>query len=155
MVDKGTSNCDALTLAARELAWVIVIEVARKSDALHHLLDLAAPSVRSRHTLHAQGQGDDGPDRLARVERGIGVLKNGLDQRGDLATRQRPHRPAIDADLAGGRREQSKQHTRQRGLATARLAHQRQHLARTNGEAHTVYGAERTLGAQHSETNAE
>ncbi len=120
LVDQRPRDGNALALAARQLARIVVVEPPRQADALHHLLDPRPPLRRLRVALGAQRQRDDRADRLARIERRIGVLEHRLHQRRDLAARLRRARLAADADLARGRRQQAEQHARQRGLAAAR-----------------------------------
>ena len=81
------------------------------------------------------------PDRVPRVQRGVGVLEDHLD-----VTAQRPHLPgpqvrdvvAVEHDAARGRLEQPGEQPPGRGLAAAGLADHAQRLAGGDGEADVV-----------------
>src|SRR5689334_16749378 len=115
-------DADTLALATRELVrifaavgWVEADQAQQLADAV---LDLGA-IFRQPEGLDRVG--DDAIDTPARIEAGVGVLKNHLQPASQLLAlacpRRRPHVDAIDADTAGGRRQQPHDHARHRRLA--------------------------------------
>ena len=86
--------------------------------------------------------GDDAADAPARVERGVGVLKDHLDApaqalaligRGRIA-----HRDAVDGDRAGRGRQQADDHARHGRFARAGFADEREGLALADVEGDAV-----------------
>jgi hypothetical protein len=79
--------------------------------------------------LHDERQRHDRRNAAARVERRIGVLEHGLHAPRQRAPRHLANVLARDPDRPRGRRQQAEQHPRQRRLARARLADDREDLA--------------------------
>ena len=91
--------------------------------------------------MQLQRVADDLPDPLARVQRGVGILKDHLH-----LTPQRPHPPpreagdlpTLEADRARSWLQQLQHGAAERRLAAARLADQAQRLAPADGEADVI-----------------
>jgi len=77
--DQGTRNRHALTLTARHLAGVGVHHPRRQAHHVQYLAHLLCAARLVADPVHAQRQRDDVIDAFARVERGIGILKDRLD----------------------------------------------------------------------------
>jgi hypothetical protein len=76
-------DTDALALATGELVGVAVVVLGVETDSLHELLDGLAGAAPRLDVLDVKGGRDDRPDRLARVERGVGVLEDHLQVAAD------------------------------------------------------------------------
>src|SRR6266704_6392 len=61
------------------MVWVTIEEVAVQAYVVHSLNGPVGPLLKREIQEVPEGLGDDLPDRLARVERGVGVLKYVLD----------------------------------------------------------------------------
>jgi len=142
---QGAGNRDALTLAARELVRVFHPVQRRQAHRLQQAIDPLAQGLRRGFdAVFAQGLGHDVLDLPARVEAGVGVLKNHLDAAAQLATLR---------GLEGGVRVlpvkfkatacgcvQAHQQAGHRAFAAARFAHQGQRLTTGNVKRHAVHG---------------
>src|SRR5207247_556314 len=122
---------DALALPARQLVGEAVRGIARQRDALqavrHPLRGVAALAPEEELEL----TGDRLADRAPRVQRGVRVLEDVLDLLARLAgprARRRRERRVAEPDLPGPVLVQPGDAARQRRLAGARLADQRQAL---------------------------
>src|SRR5262249_45938601 len=94
------------------------------------LLELAAGVGKP---MNDQGLADDGADAHARVERGIGVLKDDLDvasQRAQFLAVERQHVLAVKPDLARCRLDEAEHAATGGGLAATGLADESERLAR-------------------------
>ena len=135
---------DALALPTRHLVRVERHEAlgwaqAGAGERIGHLRGLTVAFAPDPQTL-----GDDLVDRLARVERAGRVLEDHLDVTPSAAAAGAGV-GAGEADRPVAERLQTLDRADQRGLARTRLAHQRQHLARTHLERHAV---DRASGAE-------
>ena len=134
---------DALALAAGKLVRKFRAVVGMQADQSEQLADaipdlaLALDQVEGADRL-----GDDGVDPEARVEAGVGVLEHHLDAAAQPLAHLRllrvGHRDAVDHDLARGRRQQADHHARDRGLARAGFADEREGLALPDVEGDAV-----------------
>ncbi len=77
-VDQRARNSHALALATGKLVRKIVVNPLRKADELHHFLSPSSPGVRVPVPLNPQGQSNNVANGLAWIQRGIGILKDGL-----------------------------------------------------------------------------
>jgi hypothetical protein len=144
---QGKRDHGALAQAARQLVR-IGVKPARGGGDLHQLEQVkgAPAGRRARHMLvHAHVLGDLLPDREGRIERGRGLLKDHRHQRAadaeKLARRQCPDVDAGDPDLAAHarrRRQQADQRAQGHAFAGTGFAHQAQHFAGPQREAHAV-----------------
>ncbi len=73
--DQGAGDGDALALAARELVRVAVAEGGPEADLGQEPLD---PPVGVAQPVDRHGLAQDAVDRVARVERAVGVLEDHL-----------------------------------------------------------------------------
>jgi hypothetical protein len=119
-------HADALALAAGELVRQAVVVLRVEPDERHELLDAQlALALVVLDPVDDERLGDDRADRLARVERRVGVLEDHLHvapQRLELPARQRRDVPALEADRARRRVHQAQQQPGGRRLAAAALA---------------------------------
>jgi hypothetical protein len=136
--DEPGGDRDTLPLPARELVRKPVEkELGRgEVDAGEGLVDsLRTFPLRTGQPVDRQRLLDRGPNAQARVERLVGILVDDLHP-----TAQRPKRPrtepgdvaALEADRSGSCVDESQHSLRRRRLAAARLAHERQQLARSH-----------------------
>ena len=90
--------------------------------------------------------GDDRADRLARIQRRVGILEDHLDlapQRGQLATLQVGHLAPVDLDAAVRRGQQARNQPRRRRLPAAGLADDPERLAAADVERDAIDRADR------------
>lgn len=138
---RARGHRDALALATRERSGVL--PRARRVDA-HVGEDLAhagTSRLTARNPQGVQWFGDGRTDCHARIQGREWVLEDRLD-----AAAQRAHRGcrggadglAVQQHLARARREKPEKHTGERRLAAARLADERNGLARAHLDAHIV-----------------
>ena len=127
----------------------------REPYQLHDLGDAGAALLFRSDTVDGERQSDDLPQRLARVQRGIGVLEDRLDTRGDFRAADSLHRPAGEAYGSGGGRQKSEKHARERRLAASRFADDREHFALPYREGHVVHRAQRSDGLEQAPPDPE
>src|ERR1017187_8529741 len=116
------------TPTARELVRVAVVVLGVQADPVHQLLHaLLALARAGLQPVDHERIGDDPADRLARVQRRVGVLEDHLHLAAD---RLQPRAPqlrdvaTLEAHLARRRVEQPSDQAGRRALAAARLADQ-------------------------------
>ena len=100
--------------------------------------------------MQQQRLSQHGACRHARVERAVGVLKHHLQPAAHAAqglALQRAQVLSAQTDLARIGFDQSKQHTRHSGLATARFTHHGEGAAGTHLEGHAVDRPDMSRGA--------
>jgi hypothetical protein len=95
--DQGAGDGDALALPARELVGLEVAKLGVEADKTERVGNRGGGAGKS---LVAQGFEELGADRLARVERAVGVLEDHLDGAEEVARSHVRHRGAGDGDLA-------------------------------------------------------
>ena len=140
---QGTGNRDALALPTRELVRVLAqigrAQTHRLQQAHHRILRSGAAGGE---TVLKQRLSDHIAHRPARVEAGIGVLKNHLDapaQSQGVAPGKRGVRVlAVKLHLAPAGLVQTHQQTRHRAFAAARLAHQGHGFAAWDGKVNPI-----------------
>ena len=151
--DERAGDRDALALAARQLVRVAVEARRRERDALEGLAHLR-PRRPCRPRRRSDGAAaDDLRDRLPRVERAVRVLEHVLDLPAHVrVARSRPGRQRSSAkrDLAGVVRVQAGDAAGERGLAGARLADEREALARSHHEVDVVQHLPRSVRRVHA-----
>ena len=128
---------DALALAAGDLVRVEAEEPLGRAQAGARERGRDELLLVALDLLDAQPLGDRLVDRLARVERAGRVLEDHLHLRaGTVGARAVvvADRLAAEADLARARALEPEDRARERRLAAARLADEREHLARADGE---------------------
>ena len=142
-------DADALALPAAELVREAVGHVRAQADPRQEAGDpiLELPPVGE--AVHPQGLGDRIAHGDARVQGGVRVLEDDLQVAAELAQarpvepeevhRLRLRRRPVEG-LSGGRLDQPQQGAPGRGLATARLPHERQGLAVPHREVESVHG---------------
>ena len=97
-------------------------------------------------SMDARRLGNDLPHLHARVERGIGVLKNHLRLqlvRNPLAASHRPQRLPEVPDLAAAGLADSGEESRECGLAAPGLTDETHDLALSNGQIDAIHGRDR------------
>src|SRR5688572_1905549 len=123
---------DAAALPAGELVriarLVARIEPAAQKKRIEVILELGA----LHDAVHERRLADDVGDAHARIERGERILEDHLHLESGFL------RPAV-ADVAAGGLEDPSDHTAERRLAAARLAHQPDHLAVLDDERDIVH----------------
>jgi hypothetical protein len=120
-----------------------------QTHAFEHGNRFPPPFRRGAQPEHGKRERHDRGDRLARIERGIGVLEHGLDAPGERPAVGCPDVNAGDADLAGIGHNQPQQHTPQRRFSRSGFADKAQHLAFADGEVGIDDGAKLALGPEH------
>ena len=99
-------DADSLPLTARELARVAVVVLGIQPHPLHEVLHCRSNPTRRSDRLHLEGCPDDRADRVAGIERVIGILEDhlGLAPQGDELLRGHPGDVvAIEFDSAARR----------------------------------------------------
>ena len=127
-----------------------VVVLGREADPLQQVLHFAPQLAALGDALQAQRFADDLADPLARVQRGVGVLKDHLQlapQRSHRSARKAGDLAALEADRARCRLEQLQHGAAKRRLARARLADQPERFAGLDREADPVHGADLVDGA--------
>ena len=137
---EGARDCDALTLSAGELGGITLSESRGESNEVHETDNLRRESRLSNASKHLRRPADQILDPVSWVERVGGVLKDELDAALLLARASGHQRFAGQSDLTGGDGVEPGDRSRDRSLAAARLAHERDALASRNGEAHVTRG---------------
>ena len=151
--DERARDRDALALAAAQL-----VRVPRHDEGTQpHTLEGRRDAVRELPVLEveeeAQRLADDLPDRLARVERVVRALEDVLEipPRALVAVACAPRKElAVERDLAGEVAVQARDAAGQRRLAGARLADQRQALARLDRQVDVEQHLPRAVRGVHS-----
>src|SRR5438105_1721360 len=134
-------NADALALSAREFVREAIKRLGPQPDLAGQHLDPVVEGAALRDAVILQRLADDVADPEARVQRGVGVLKDDLQLAAigaHLAPRQLVDALAIDADLAGGRLDQFEDRLARGRLAAAAFADEAQGLALRDVERDTV-----------------
>jgi hypothetical protein len=107
------------------------------------------------YPMGLKGQADDLTDRLARIERGIGILKDWLDLARQFPPVDAPDIAPVDLDLAMGRLHQAKHHAREGGLAAARFPRNAQTLSALDAQIYVRHGAQELALAEKSAAHIE
>src|SRR5690606_28775891 len=110
---------------------------------IENLRDALLPFGGRAFAMHAQRQRNDVGDRLARIERRIGILKDRLHASCALEPRYRVERMAFEQNLARGRLQQPQQHSGESALAAAGFADETEDLALVDPQADAVDRLER------------
>ena len=145
-------DADALALATGELVRVALGHAGVERHLVQQLGHAGAGGgAAAADAVHQQRFGDDLAHGHARVERAVRVLEDDLDGAAQGAERAAVHgseASAADADLAGGGGLERQQQAADGALAAAGFAHEAEGLARGDGEADILDGADRgTAGA--------
>src|SRR5699024_7855556 len=133
-------------LAAAELMRIAFHIVGVESHHLEQLFDTIQPLLTGAAIEIIERLGDDTPYGISRVERAKRILEDHLHvgaRVADLAGAEMADLFALEVDLTRRRLDQLQHRTPQRGLATAALAHQAQHLALLHLQVYAVYGLDR------------
>ena len=143
---QAARNRDALALTARKLVWVLAEILAPQAHFFQQrqrqpgaLILILADAVDA-HRL-----GQNLPHGKARIQAGVGVLKNDLDAaavNAHLRGAQLRQVLALKQDTALGRIGESGQHHAQRRFAGARLTHHAQRAALVQGKVSVLDSAE-------------
>jgi hypothetical protein len=151
LVGEGLGEADALPLPAAELVRIPVEDLLRRgeadrlNDADGFLVPLRGAEVAAVQLEATQDAVRDTEGRVQRAER---VLEHHRDVAAVghrlLAPMHRRQRDAVVADLAGRRLVDPRQQARDRALAAAALADQRDDLARIDHEIRVVDGVQRS-----------
>ena len=141
---------DALPLAARELVRVAVEEqLGRREPGALERLAHALGALRARaDAMDHERLRDRVAHAVARVERLVGILEDDLrlaPHRPQLALRERGDVAPVDLDRARARHEHAHDRLRGRRLAAARLADERDELARRHRQRDAVDRAHHPL----------
>src|SRR4030095_413714 len=137
----------ALTLTAAERMWKAAAISTRQLYHVEQFAHALAPLLRAAHPVHQERLADDVGDAHARIERGEWVLEHHLHMPAvalELALRERRKidDAAVDAEanLARCRRQRAQDAARDRGLAAAAFADQRQRFAPADVKRHAIDG---------------
>ena len=137
---------DALALAARELVRKAAREGDVEPDGLERLLHAGAARLAVQPEEQLERAAHDLVHALAGVERGVGVLQHELDLPPDVL-RSRLDRggeaSALERDRSAERAEHPADRPRDRRLAAARLADERERLTRPQVELDLSHDHER------------
>ena len=143
----GPRHAHPLALAPGQLVRIALQEDGRlQADPRQQLAGPDARVAAIEAHVVTEGHLQACADRLARVERGGGVLEDDLHLASEPLPRRAAQRrkwPAVVQDLARGRRQQPEHHPPQRRLARAGLADQRHRLALGDGDRDVVDGPQR------------
>src|SRR5215471_11631856 len=141
---EGARDADALPLPARKFVRVTVHMIGVEPHRFEQLDNAALESLpRAREAVDDERLADNRADRHARIERGVGVLKNDLHvaaERTQFAAGQYGRVLALEPDLAGSRFDKAQDAAAGRGFAAAGLADEPQRLAAADIEADAVDG---------------
>jgi hypothetical protein len=143
--DQRAGDTDALALAAGEFVRVAPRLFGRQADILQHGLDTTLDFRRRGDAVQLQRRSKGGAHGLARIERGIGVLKDHLHRLRTLHAPRRPRagkRLAAIADRPFRRLLKTEDGEGRGGLAAAGFADDRQALALGKVEADAVDGVQ-------------
>ena len=139
---QGAGDADALALSAGEFVRIAGGVLAVQPDEGEQLEDaVVALLFAGIHMMHVQRLAHDVGNRHARVQRGVGILKDHRGLRAEL-----PNvvfgldELAVIVDFAGGGLVEMQNRAADRGLAAAGLADQAERLAPVYGEGHVVNG---------------
>src|SRR4029450_1152036 len=117
---------------------VLRVEAARSQQLLNRFFD-AAWWV---HSLQTEWGADDLPNRVPRIQRGVGVLEDHLHvppQGTQLRILQMADFAPLQGDLPAGPLEETDQQTGRGALAASRLANDRERFATLDCEVHPVH----------------
>ena len=134
-------NGDALALAAGEFVGIATRKARLEPDQAQQFLDPFTAACGRNQVVQAQGLGQDLAHGHARIERGIGILKDDLRvaaEGAQLVRVQGQEIAALEANVAGIRLDQPQHQPAHGGFAAAGLADQRQRLAGIDAEADAV-----------------
>ncbi len=129
---EGPGDRRALQLAARDVARVALGEGRREPDEVEQLRDLGLLFLHRQLEVGGQRLAHAGADARGGVERGVGVLEDGLhlpSHRSQLAARDLGDVDAVEPHLARGGLDDAQDEAGERRLARPRLAHQSHRLA--------------------------
>src|SRR5436309_360693 len=135
---------DPLPLPARELVGKEVGGARRQADHLEGAGDPRPRGAGRRQFVWDEGIRDDRADAQPRIERGVGVLEDGLHGSAVRAQRVRVERlevPALEADRARRGRFEMQHELRGRRLAAPRLTDDAEGPAGLDRERDPVHGA--------------
>ena len=137
---EAAGDADALLLAARELVWIAAGVVARQADQVEQAVDFRRD--RRSPVCHAEplhGTLQDDAHRLARIERGVGILEHDLGAAAEIPVGLGLDDATAEAQRPGARGQQPQQEPAERRLAAARFAHESHNLAGSDAERHAVH----------------
>src|SRR3954468_2523505 len=140
----------ARALAAREFMRVAVGLPRPQAHMPQHLRDAVLDLALGRDAMHAQGIFQRAANGLARIERGIGILKHDLHDAGQrlpIAGWPVGHVLSVQHDAAARRGHQAKDRQCDRGLAGAGLADEAEAFAALEGEIDAVDGTKQPAAA--------
>ena len=146
---QGPGNADALALAAGELVGEAVGVLPVEAHHLQQLVDALLAALLIVHLVDDHALLDDGGNRHAGVQRGVGVLENNLGLFGvgkAVFGVLQVHLFALVRELAKSGRVDAHGHTAQGGLAAAGLAHQAHGLALVDVKGDVVHGFQGAAG---------
>ena len=140
---EGARDRDALALAAREFVRVLVHVLRREPDAREELGDaLVARRCGLHESERAHGFRDDVAHAPARIQARVGVLEDHLEAPPQVqhfrAARDLAEIDAVEDDRTAGGLVEAADETRDRRLAAARFAHERERVAALDREAHAI-----------------
>ncbi len=143
---QGTGDTDALTLAAGEFVRVALHCVARQADAMKAFDDAIGPIARRADVMDAVGFLDDVAHFQARIEAGVGVLKDHLHAPAEGTQRRLTEVGdvlALEADFSVGGFDQTQDGAAGGGLAAAGFTDQSDDFAGLDCDAEPVHRAQR------------
>jgi hypothetical protein len=135
-------DADALALAAAEFMRVAVDVIRLKADQLHQL-DHPIRFLAPLHAVVERQRAADDVDHLhARVERGVGVLKNHLQifsEPAHFAHRELQDFPSLEVDFPVRGSDQARNQPGRRRFSTAALSDQTERLSFRHGKGDLIH----------------